>query len=74
MIVDIQGKTDPWETVLAHGYKQLFNAVTDALEQLEQENFGLAKDLLIRGQNVAEEILTEVDNPLEAYDPVCVVH
>ena len=28
-------------------YSTLFNAITDALEQIEQQNFGSAKDLLI---------------------------
>ena len=28
-------------------YHLLFNAITDALEQIEQQNFGSAKDLLI---------------------------
>ena len=37
-------------------YHLLFNAITDALEQLEQQNFGSAKDLLIAAQQQAEEI------------------
>ena len=37
-------------------YHLLFNAVTDALEQIEQQNFGSAKDLLIAAQQQAEEI------------------
>ena len=31
-------------------YHLLFNAITDALEQIEQQNFGSAKDLLIAAQ------------------------
>ena len=37
-------------------YHLLFNAITDALEQIEQQNFGSAKDLLIAAQQEAEEI------------------
>lgn len=37
-------------------YHLLFNAITDALEQIEQQNFGSAKDLLITAQQQAEEI------------------
>ena len=36
-------------------YFHLFNAVTDALDAMEQQNFGTAKDLLIRAQQQAEE-------------------
>ena len=35
-------------------YSTLFNAITDALEQIEQQNFGSAKDLLIAAQQKAE--------------------
>ena len=37
-------------------YSLLFNAITDALEQIEQQNFGSAKDLLIAAQQKTEEI------------------
>ncbi len=37
-------------------YHLLFNAITDALEQIEKQNFGSAKDLLIAAQQQAEEI------------------
>ena len=36
-------------------YYLLFNAITDAIGQMEQQNYGLAKDLLIRAQQRAEE-------------------
>ena len=35
-------------------YTILFNAVTDALKALEAQNYGLAKDFLLRGQLQAE--------------------
>lgn len=69
MIVDTRERTDPWETVMAHAYKRLFNTVTDALEHMERENVGLAKDVLIHGQSIAEDLLTGTDDPLELYDP-----
>ena len=43
-------------------YSTLFNAITDALEQIEQQNFGSAKDLLIAAQQQAEEIYTTAEN------------
>ena len=36
-------------------YHLLFNAATDALRAMEQENFGQAKDLLARAQQACEE-------------------
>lgn len=35
-------------------YSTLFNAVTDALRELEQHNYGNATDLLMHGQLQAE--------------------
>ena len=37
-------------------YHLLFNAITDALEQMEKQNYGSAKDLLITAQQKTEEI------------------
>ena len=37
-------------------YLLLFSAITDALEQMEQQNYGTAKDLLIAAQQQTEEI------------------
>ena len=37
-------------------YHLLFNAITDALTQLEAQNYGNAKDALISAQQKAEEI------------------
>ena len=34
----------------------LFNAITDALEQMNAQNFGSAKEALISAQQKAEEI------------------
>lgn len=36
-------------------YTKLFNAVTDAVEALEQQNFGQAREILIRAQQQTEE-------------------
>lgn len=36
-------------------YTLLFNAITDALTALDAQNFGTAKDGLIRAQQQAEE-------------------
>nr|WP_325294322.1 hypothetical protein [uncultured Oscillibacter sp.] len=35
-------------------YTTLFNAVTDALKELDQQNYGNLKDLLVHGQLQAE--------------------
>ena len=43
-------------------YSTLFNAITDALEQIEQQNFGSANDLLIAAQQQAEEIYITVES------------
>ena len=43
-------------------YHLLFNAITDALEQIEQQNYGSAKDLLIAAQQQAEEIYISTEN------------
>ena len=43
-------------------YHLLFNAITDALEQIEQQNFGSAKELLISAQQQAEEIYITAEN------------
>ena len=37
-------------------YHLLFNAITDALEQMNAQNFGSAKEALISAQQKAEEI------------------
>ena len=36
-------------------YTLLFNKITQAIEQLDQNNYGLASDLLIRAQQESEE-------------------
>ena len=43
-------------------YQLLFNAITDALEQMEKQNLGSAKDLLTTAQQKAEEIYMESAN------------
>ena len=37
-------------------YLLLFNAITDALENLSDNNYGAARDLLIAAQQQAEEL------------------
>ena len=36
-------------------YFHLFNQITDALEEMEKQNFGQVRDILIRAQQEAEE-------------------
>ena len=42
-------------------YLMLFNAVTDALEQITTCNYGSARDLLIAAQQKTEEIYISED-------------
>ena len=37
-------------------YTRLFNAVTDALEEMAQQNFGAARQLLVQAQQDCEEL------------------
>ncbi len=41
-------------------YLLLFNAITDALHEMERQNCGTAKDILIRAQQDAEELVISV--------------
>ena len=43
-------------------YYLLFNAITDALEQIESQNYGNAKAQLISAQQKAEEIYITAKN------------
>lgn len=43
-------------------YHLLFNAITDALEQMESQNFGTAKETLITAQQEAEEIYMSAES------------
>ena len=43
------------EMICEELYHTLFNAATDALRAMEQENFGQARDLLIQAQQTCEE-------------------
>ena len=43
-------------------YHLLFNAITDALEQMEKQNYGAAKETLIAAQQQAEEIYITAEN------------
>lgn len=42
-------------------YFQLFNAMTDVLTQLEQQNYGQAKQLLILAQQRAEQVYLDAE-------------
>lgn len=46
-------------------YCVLFNAVTDALHQMEEMNFGTAATLLKLAQATCEEVYMEESRPLE---------
>ena len=43
-------------------YSTLFNAITDALAQIEKQNYGDAKTTLIAAQQKAEEMYITAQN------------
>ena len=43
-------------------YTTLFNAITDALEQMKSQNFGTAQETLIAAQQEAEEIYMSAES------------
>ena len=43
-------------------YFHLFNAVTDALAQMERQNFGAAAELLVQAQQACEEIYLDAED------------
>ena len=43
-------------------YSTLFNAITDALAQIEKQNYGDAKSTLIAAQKKAEEMYITAQN------------
>ena len=43
-------------------YLTLFNAITYAVDQMENSNFGIAKNVLIRAQQDTEEMYIEDDD------------
>lgn len=44
-------------------YTRLFNAVTDALEEMERQNFGAAHQLLVQAQQDCEDIYLDAEEP-----------
>ena len=50
-------------------YTTLFNAVTDALEALDHQNVGQARELLLRGQQTAEEQYIEAEKQAGGFLP-----
>lgn len=43
-------------------YLTLFRAATDAVEQIDQQNYGLARAMLVAAQQKAEELFICTDN------------
>jgi hypothetical protein len=46
-------------------YTVLFNAVSDAISAIEQQNYGIAVNLLLQGQEAAEKALTEESDKVQ---------
>ena len=49
-------------------YSTLFNAITDALAQIENQNYGDARSTLIAAQQKVEEMYIEFDKRRKAYE------
>ena len=43
-------------------YTTLFNAMTDAIENIEKCNYGTAKELLIQAQQKTEELYIDAED------------
>ena len=43
-------------------YTTLFNAMTDAIENIEEANYGIAKELLIQAQQKTEELYIDAED------------
>ena len=43
-------------------YTTLFNAITDAIENIEELNYGTAKEILIQAQQKTEELYIEAED------------
>ena len=43
-------------------YHLLFNAITDALEQMNAQNFGSAKETLVSARQKAEDLYITAEN------------
>lgn len=42
-------------------YTLVFNACTDAIEQMDANNYGIAGEILVKAQQEAEELYLETD-------------
>ena len=43
-------------------YTILFNAITDAIENIQQRNYGNAEELLVRTQQETEELYIDAED------------
>ena len=59
MLYDIWGVRTM--TLYQELYSLMFNAVTDAIAQMEKQNYGNAKEILVRAQVNAEERYLQED-------------
>ena len=55
-------------------YTKMFNAATDALEALDSLNIGLAKDLLRRAQQEAEEAYLNDESAVRRRRFLCFIY
>ena len=55
--------------MLPNSYPALFNSVSDAISALEQQNYGLARTILIRAQQEAEELWISHPDAIQTEEP-----
>ncbi len=53
---------EEYEVIYKKMYLSLFQSVTTALEVMEEQNYGQAKDILKEGQQKAEELYMEAED------------
>ena len=64
MVYEAEAVMDGYKDLYFH----LFNAITDALNALEAQNFGQAADLLRRAQQQTEELYLDAEDAPEPDD------
>ena len=55
------------ENIYQKLYYFVFNEITDALEEMENQNFGKAKDILQTAQQKAEELYLEQEENMDSF-------
>lgn len=49
-------------TAYENMYRALFSGISNAILNIEENNFGLAKDTLIKAKKEAEDLFTDIES------------